>query len=73
MIINQVSAVAGAIEAARLAGSQQAATAAAATGVQRQVNKTAAEADLRKTEIVPESDETAAAGQTTQHRLDITV
>ena len=54
MNITQVASVAGAFEASRNAGVQQAGTAAASATVQRQAAKAASEADVRETETVKE-------------------
>lgn len=73
MNISQVASVAAAFEAARSAGVQQAGTAAASATVQRQVSRAAAEADVRETETVQETEERAGTGATNGRRLDITV
>lgn len=73
MNVTQVASVAAAIEAARMAGIQQAGSAAATVSVQRETNRAAAEADVRETEVVQEAEErTAASGPTGRH-VNITV
>jgi hypothetical protein len=73
MNVTQVASVAAAIEAARMAGIQQAGSAAATVSVQRETNRAAAEADVRDTEVVQETEErTATSGPTGRH-VNITV
>lgn len=73
MNITQVASVAAAIEAARMAGIQQAGSSAATVAVQRDSNRAAAEADVRKTEAVQEAEENAGSSETTGRRVNITV
>ena len=73
MYINQVASVAGAIEASRMAGVQQAGASAAAVTVQRETNRAATEADVRKTEAVQEADEKMNSSEATGRRVNITV
>ncbi|WP_374651620.1 hypothetical protein [Dongia sp.] len=73
MAISQIGAVAAGVEAARFAGVQQSSQAASANAVQRQTNRAAEEADLKKTEVVEESNEANDVSGTSAKRLDITV
>jgi hypothetical protein len=73
MNITQVASVAGAFEASRNAGVQQAGTAAASATVQRQAAKAATEADVRETETVKDSEERPDTAAKNGRRLDITV
>jgi hypothetical protein len=73
MNITQVASVAGAFEASRSAGVQQAGTAAASATVQRQTTKAAAEADVRETETVQEAEERQNTSGANGRRVDITV
>ncbi|WP_119304794.1 hypothetical protein [Dongia deserti] len=73
MNITQVASVAAAFEAARMAGIQQAGSAAGTVAVQREANRAAAEADVRKTEAVQEAEEKAGSSETTGRRVNITV
>jgi hypothetical protein len=73
MAIGQVGAVAAGVEAARFAGIQQSSQAASANATQRQTNRTAEEADLKKTEVVEESGSASDVSGTSAKRLDITV
>ena len=73
MAISQVGAVAAGVEAARFAGVQQSSQSASTTAVQRQNNRVAEEADLKKTEVVEESSERNGVSATSDRRLDITV
>jgi hypothetical protein len=73
MNITQVASVAGAFEASRSAGVQQAGTAAASATVQRQAAKAATEADVRETETVQEAEERPDTAAKNGRRLDITV
>ena len=73
MNITQVASVAGAFEASRSAGVQQAGTAAASATVQRQAAKAASEADVRETETVKETEERPDTSAKSGRRLDITV
>jgi hypothetical protein len=73
MNVTQVASVAAAIEAARMAGIQQAGSSAAAVSVQRETNRAAAEADVRKTEAVQETDEKSGTSPTTGRHINITV
>ncbi|MEZ5831114.1 MAG: hypothetical protein R3D05_08030 [Dongiaceae bacterium] len=73
MYINQVASVAATIEAARVAGIQQAGSAAAAVATQRESNRAAAEADVRDTEAVQETEEKPASSETKGRRVNITV
>lgn len=73
MNITQVASVAGAFEASRTAGLQQAGTAAAAATVQRQATKAATEADVRETETVQETEERQSTSGANGRKLDITV
>ena len=73
MNVTQVASVAAAIEAARMAGIQQAGSAAASVSVQREANRAASEADVRETEAVQEAEEKPGSSATTGRRVDITV
>jgi hypothetical protein len=73
MNVTQVASVAAAIEAARMAGIQQAGSSAAAVAVQRQANRAASEADVRKTEAVQETEEKSGASSTNGRHINITV
>lgn len=73
MAISQVGAVAAGVEAARFAGVQQSSQNASANSAQRQNNRVAEEADLKKTEVVEESSERNGVSGTSDRRLDITV
>ena len=73
MNITQVASVAAAIEASRMAGIQQAGSSAATVAVQRETNRAAAEADVRKTEAVQEAEENTGSSQTSGRRINITV
>jgi hypothetical protein len=73
MAISQVGAVAAGVEAARFAGVQQSSQSASASTVQRQNNRVAEEADLKKTEVVEGSSEGTGVSGTSDRRLDITV
>jgi len=73
MNITQIASVAGAFEASRNAGVQQAGTAAASATVQRQAAKAASEADVRETETVKEADERQNTSGSNGRKLDITV
>ena len=73
MNVTQVASVAAAIEASRMAGVQQAGASAAAVTVQRQTNRAATEADVRKTEAVQESEENTGSSETTGRRVNIVV
>ncbi len=73
MNVTQIASVAAAFEAARMAGIQQAGSSAAAVSVQRETNRAAAEADVRKTEAVQESEAKASTSPTKGQHIDITV
>ena len=73
MNVTQIASVAAAFEAARMAGIQQAGSSAAAVSVQRESNRAAAEADVRKTEAVQEADEKTGSSETTGRRVNIVV
>lgn len=73
MNITQVASVAAAFEASRSAGAHQAGAAASSATVQRQVSRAAAEADLRETETVQETEERPNTAATNGRKLDITV
>jgi len=73
MNVTQVASVAAAIEAARMAGIQQAGSSAATVTVQRDTNRAAAEADVRKTEAVQEAEEKAGSSETSGRRVNIIV
>ena len=73
MNVTQVASVAAAIEAARMAGIQQAGSAAASVSVQRDTNRAASEADVRETEAVQETEEKSGSSATNGRRVDITV
>ena len=73
MAIGQVGAVAAGIEAARFTGVQQSSQVASANATQRQTNRVAEEADLKKTEVVEGSSDTSDVSGTSAKRLDITV
>ena len=74
MAISQIGAVAAGVEAARFSGIQQNAQAAITSTVQRQTNRVAEEADLKKTEVVEESGQRSDVSSASNDRLvDITV
>ena len=73
MNVTQVASVAAAIEASRMAGVQQAGASAAAVTVQRETNRAATEADVRKTEAVQETEENTGSSETTGRRVNIVV
>ena len=73
MNVTQVASVAAAIEASRMAGVQQAGASAAAVTVQRETNRAATEADVRKTEAVQETEEKTGSSETTGRRVNIVV
>jgi hypothetical protein len=73
MAISQIGAVAAGVEAARFSGVQQSSQTASSNAVQRQNNRVAEEADLKKTEVVEESTESGDVSGTSAKRLDITV
>jgi hypothetical protein len=73
MNITQVASVAAAFEASRTAGLQQAGNSAAASAVQREVSRAAAEADVRETEAVQETTERPGTSASSGKRVDITV
>lgn len=73
MSITQIGSVAAGVEAARFAGVQQSGQSASSNAVQRQNNRVAEEAELKKTEVVEESGERDPVSSTSDRRLDITV
>jgi hypothetical protein len=73
MSVTQIGAVAAGVEAARFSGVQQSGQAASATAVQRQNNRVAEEADLKKTQVVEESSQNDPLNTTGARRLDIKV
>jgi hypothetical protein len=73
MNVTQVASVAATIEASRMAGVQQAGASAAAVTVQRETNRAATEADVRKTEAVQEAEENTGSSETTGRRVNIVV
>jgi hypothetical protein len=73
MNVTQVASVAAAIEAARMAGIQQAGSSAAAVAVQRETNRAASEADVRKTEAVQETEANSGASLANGRHINITV
>jgi hypothetical protein len=73
MSITQIGSVAAGVEAARFAGVQQSGQTAGTSAVQRQNNRVAEEADLKKTEVVEESSDRSSVSSTSDRRLDITV
>ena len=73
MNVTQIASVAAAFEAARMAGIQQAGSSAAAVSVQREANRAAAEADVRKTEAVQEAEAKASTSPTSGKHINITV
>jgi len=73
MNIAQVAAVAAAFEASRQVGVQQASASATTASIQRQTSRNAADSDLRRSEIVHESDGSENSGQTQRRLLDIVV
>ncbi len=73
MNITQVASVAAAFEASRTAGVQQAGNAAVGAAVQREVSRAAAEADVRETETVQETEPRSDSAASSGRRLDITV
>jgi hypothetical protein len=72
-VVSQVASVAASIEAARMAGIQQAGASAAAVSVQRETNRAATEADVRKTEAVQEPEEKTGSSLATGRHVNITV
>ena len=73
MNVTQVASVAAAFEAARTSGIQQAGTSAAAVSVQRETNRAAAEADVRKTQAVQETEQKSGTSPTSGQHVNITV
>jgi hypothetical protein len=73
MNITAVSGVAAAFEGARTAGVQQANASANANAVQKQNTREADELELKKTEIVEESDAKSAPSASGEKRVDIRV
>ena len=73
MNVTQIASVAAAFEAARMAGIQQAGSSAAAVSVQRESNRAAAEADVRKTQAVQETDQKSGTSPTNGQHINITV
>ena len=73
MNVTQVASVAAAFEAARMSGIQQAGSSAAAVSVQRETNRAAAEADVRKTQAVQETEAKSSTSPTNGQHLNITV
>jgi hypothetical protein len=73
MNVTQIASVAAAFEAARMSGIQQAGSSAAAVSVQRETNRAAAEADVRKTQAVQETEEKAGTSPTSGKHINITV
>jgi hypothetical protein len=72
-VTTQVASVAATIEAARMAGIQQAGSAAASASAQRESNRAASEADVRSTEAVQETEPKSDPSATTGRRVNITV
>jgi hypothetical protein len=73
MNVTQIASVAAAFEAARMAGIQQAGSSAAAVSVQRETNRAAAEADVRKTQAVQETEAKSGTSPTSGQHINITV
>ena len=73
MNITQVASVAAAFEGARTQAIQQAGVAAANTAQQRQASQVAAEADVRETEAVQQTEEKSANAGLVGRHVDITV
>jgi hypothetical protein len=73
MNVTQIASVAAAFEAARMAGIQQAGSSAAAVSVQRETNRAAAEADVRKTQAVQEPEAKSGTSPATGQHINITV
>lgn len=73
MNVTQIASVAAAFEAARMAGIQQAGSSAAAVSVQRESNRAAAEADVRKTQAVQETEGKSGTSPTNGQHINITV
>ena len=73
MNVTQVASVAAAFEASRMAGIQQAGSAAGSVSVQRESNRAATEADVRETEAVQEPEEKSGSSLATGRRINITV
>jgi hypothetical protein len=73
MSVTQIGAVAAGVEAARFSGVQQSGQVASTNAVQRQNNRVAEEADLKKTQVVEESSGNDPLNTTGARRLDITV
>ena len=71
MNISAVSGVAAAFEGSRTAGVQQANASANATAVQKQHTREAEEADLKKTEVVEQTDSNTAPTASGERRVDI--
>jgi hypothetical protein len=73
MNVTQIASVAAAFEAARMAGIQQAGSSAAAVSVQRETNRAAAEADVRKTQAVQETEQKSGTSPANGQHINITV
>lgn len=73
MNVTQIASVAAAFEAARMAGIQQAGSSAAAVSVQRESNRAAAEADVRKTQAVQETEAKSGTSPANGQHINITV
>ena len=73
MNVTQIASVAAPFEAARMPGIQQAGSSAAAVSVQRETNRAAAEADVRKTEAVQEAEAKSSTSPTSGKHINITV
>lgn len=73
MNISAVSGVAAAFEGARTASVQQANASANANAVQKQNAREADELELKKTEIVEETDAKSAPSASGEKRVDIRV
>ena len=71
MNISAVTGVAAAFEGARVAGQQQAAATTSASQTQRENDRQAEEADLKKTDTVTKDQESSGTGETGHRRVNI--
>jgi hypothetical protein len=73
MNISAVTGVAAAFEGSRVAGQQQAAATTNASQTQRENDRQAEEADLKKTETVNQDQGSSGTGDAGERRLNIVV
>ena len=73
MNISAVTGVAAAFEGARVAGQQQASATTNASQTQRENDRQAEEADLKKTETVNQDQGSSGTGDAGERRLNIVV